>query len=401
MNVAYFVVQQTMYFAIPLLIVAIGAMYSERSGVINIALEGIMVMGAFAGIFFINIFQGNLSGQGLFLLAMLVAGLTGGLFSLLHAFASINMKADQTISGTALNLFAPAFAIFTARMIQGMQQIQFTDTFHINKVPVLGDIPVIGDLFFQNCYISTYIGILIFAVAAFVIKNTRFGLRLRACGEHPGAADSVGVNIFTARMIQGMQQIQFTDTFHINKVPVLGDIPVIGDLFFQNCYISTYIGILIFAVAAFVIKNTRFGLRLRACGEHPGAADSVGVNVYKIRYAGVIISGVLGGIGGLIFVVPTSTNFNASVAGYGFLAIAVLIFGQWRSNKILMAAFFFGIMKTLSSAYSTIPFLKSLPIPNEVYKMIPYIATLIVLAFFSKNSQAPKAEGIPYDKGSR
>ena len=182
MNVAYFVVQQTMYFAIPLLIVAIGAMYSERSGVINIALEGIMVMGAFAGIFFINIFQGTLSGQGLFLLAMLVAGLTGGLFSLLHAFASINMKADQTISGTALNLFAPAFAIFTARMIQGMQQIQFTDTFHINKVPVLGDIPVIGDLFFQNCYISTYIGILIFAVAAFVIKNTRFGLRLRVCG---------------------------------------------------------------------------------------------------------------------------------------------------------------------------------------------------------------------------
>lgn len=172
-------------------------------------------------------------------------------------------------------------------------------------------------------------------------------------------------------------------------------------MFFQNCYISTYIGILIFAVAAFVIKNTRFGLRLRACGEHPGAADSVGVNVYKIRYAGVIISGVLGGIGGLIFVVPTSTNFNASVAGYGFLAIAVLIFGQWRSNKILMAAFFFGIMKTLSSAYSTIPFLKTLPIPNEVYKMIPYIATLVVLAFFSKNSQAPKAEGIPYDKGSR
>ena len=159
-----------------------------------------------------------------------------------------------------------------------------------------------------------------------------------------------------------------------------------------------------------MIKNTRFGLRLRACGEHPGAADSVGVNVYKIRYAGVIISGVLGGIGGLIFVVPTSTNFNASVAGYGFLAIAVLIFGQWRSNKILMAGFFFGIMKKLSSARMIkekppeklpIPFLKSLPIPNEVYKMIPYIATLVVLAFFSKNSQAPKAEGIPYDKGSR
>ena len=195
MSVVYFVIQQTMYFAIPLLIVAIGAMYSERSGVINIAMEGIMVMGAFVGIFFINIFQDRMSGQKLLLLAILIVAVAGGLFSLLHAFASINMKADQTISGTALNLFAPAFAIFTARMIQGVQQIQFTDTFHIDKVPVLGDIPVIGDMFFQNCYITTYIGIGIFLVAAYVIKNTRFGLRLRACGEHPGAADSVGVNV--------------------------------------------------------------------------------------------------------------------------------------------------------------------------------------------------------------
>lgn len=317
MNIIYFIMQQTMYFAIPLLIVAIGGMYAERSGIINIALEGIMVMGAFAGILFINLYQDVMSGQGLLLLAVLIAGITGGAFSLLHAFASINMKADQTISGTALNLFAPAFAIFVARMIQGIQQIQFTDT------------------------------------------------------------------------------------FQFNKVPLLGDIPIIGPLFFQKSYITTYLGLFIFAVAAFVIKRTKFGLRLRACGEHPGAADSVGVNVYRIRYAGVAISGILAGIGGLVFVVPTSTNFNASVAGYGFLSIAVLIFGQWRSNKIFMAAFFFGIMKTLASAYSAIPVLKSLPLPNEVYKMIPYIATLIVLAFASKNSQAPRAEGIPYDKGSR
>lgn len=317
MSILYFIVQQTMYFAIPLLIVAIGAMYSERSGVINIALEGIMVMGAFVGISFINIFQNRISGQLLLILAILIAGAVGGIFSLLHAFASINMKADQTISGTALNMFAPAFAIYVARMIQGTQQIPFVDTFFIAKVPVLGSIPVIGPMFFQNCYITTFIGI--------------------------------------------------------------------G----------------IFLMAAYIIKRTRFGLRLRACGEHPGAADSVGVNVAQIRYAGVIISGVLGGIGGLVFVVPTSTNFNATVAGYGFLAIAVLIFGQWRSNKILMAAFFFGIMKTLASAYSAIPVLKSLPIPNEIYKTIPYIATLIVLAFSSKNSQAPRAEGIPYDKGSR
>lgn len=317
MNIIYFITQQTMFFAIPLLIVAIGAMYSERSGVVNIALEGIMVFGAFTGILFINMMGASMSGQLLLVLALLISGITGALFSLLHAFAAINMKADQTISGTALNMFAPAFAIFVARMIQGIQQIQFIDSFHIDKVAFLGDIPVIGPLIFTNTYITTYLG---FAI---------------------------------------------------------------------------------YVLAAFVIQKTRFGLRLRACGEHPQAADSVGVNVAKIRYMGVIISGFLASIGGLVFVIPTSTNFNASVAGYGFLALAVLIFGQWRSNKIFMAAFFFGIMKTIASAYSAIPLLKTLPIPNEVYKMIPYIATLIVLAFLSKDSQAPRAEGIPYDKGSR
>jgi len=317
MDTVYFIAQQTMYFAIPLLIVALGGMFSERSGIINIALEGIMVMGAFISISFINIFQDSMSGQQLLILAVLVAGLAGCVFSLLHAFASIKLKADQTISGTALNLFAPAFAIFVARMVQGVQQIQFKDTFHISKVPFLGDIPLIGPILFQNSYITTYIGIGI-AIMSWVIIN-----------------------------------------------------------------------------------HTRFGLRLRACGEHPQAADSVGINVYKIRYAGVMISGVLAGIGGLVFVVPTSTNFNASVAGYGFLALAVLIFGQWRTKRIFIAAFFFGIMKTFAAAYSGIPFLKDIPISNEVYKMIPYIATLVVLTFSSKNSQAPKAEGIPYDKGSR
>ncbi len=317
MNILYFIGQQTMYFAIPLLIVAIGGMFSERSGVINIALEGIMVIGAFSGILFINFTQHLLSGQLLLVLAVVIAGLAGGLFSLLHAVASVNMKADQTISGTALNMFAPAFAIFLARMLQGVQQIQFTDTFRIESVPVLGNIPVIGDMLFKNAYLTTYIGI--------------------------------GIYI----------------------------------------------------VAAIVINRTKFGLRLRSCGEHPGAADAVGINVYHIRYAGVVISGVLAGIGGLVFVVPTSTNFNATVSGYGFLALAVLIFGQWRCNKILRAAFFFGIMKTLASGYSVIPFLAKLPIPNQIYKMIPYVATLIVLMFSSKNSQAPIAEGIPYDKGSR
>ncbi|MFR2649701.1 MAG: ABC transporter permease, partial [Blautia coccoides] len=199
MNIIYFLIQQTMFFSIPLLIVALGGMFSERSGVINIALEGIMVMGAFISIGFINVFQDRLSGQGLFLLAFLVAAAAGAVFSLLHAFASVNLKADQTISGTALNMFAPAFALFMARMVQGKSQVPFTDTFHIEKVPVLGDIPVIGPMFFRNCYLSTYIGILIFIVASVLISRTRFGLRLRACGEHPQAADSVGINVYKIR----------------------------------------------------------------------------------------------------------------------------------------------------------------------------------------------------------
>lgn len=317
MNVFYFLVQQTMFFSIPLLIVALGGMFSERSGIVNIALEGIMIMGAFASISFLALFGDTIRGQWLLVLAILVAGLVGIIFSLLHAYASVNMKADQVISGTALNMFAPAFAIFVARMVQGVQQVQFEDQFHISKVPFLGDIPVIGPMFFRNAYITTYIG---FAILI---------------------------------------------------------------------------------ISSIVLYKTRFGLRLRACGEHPHAADSVGINVYRMRYAGVMLSGLLGGIGGLVFVVPTSTNFNATVAGYGFLALAVLIFGQWKPWRIFFSALFFGVMKTLAAAYSGVPVIRDLPIPNEIYKMIPYIATLIVLAFSSKQSQAPKASGKQYDKGGR
>ncbi len=317
MDILYFVIQQMMYFSIPLLIVALGGLFSERSGVINIALEGTMVIGAFCGTFFINQMQGVLPGQPVLILAMLISMAAGIVVSLVHAYAAINMKADQTISGTAINIFAPAFVIFVARAIQGVQQVQFINQFRIESVPVLGSIPVIGPMLFQNTYITTYIG-----VATLVISWL-------------------------------------------------------------------------------VLYKTRFGLRLRACGEHPQAADSVGINVYKMRYAGVLISGALAGLGGLVFIIPISTNFNATVSGYGFLALAVLIFGQWKPWKIAGAALFFGLMKTISAVYSSIPFLVGLGISSNIYKMIPYIATLILLAFTGKNSQAPKAEGIPYDKGSR
>ncbi len=321
MSVIYFVFQQTMFFAIPLLIVALGGMFSERSGIINIALEGIMTMGAFVSILFLNLTGSSPffinHGQIHLLLAVFISMLVGGLFSLFHAYASINMKADQTISGTALNMFAPAFAIFIARIVQGVQQVQFSNN------------------------------------------------------------------------------------FHIDSVPILGKIPFLGPLLFQNTYITTYLGFLILIVSVIIIYKSRFGLRLRACGEHPHAADAAGINVSRMQYSGVVISGMLAGLGGLIYVIPTSTNFNATVSGYGFLALAVLIFGQWKPVRIMFAALFFGLTKAIAAAYSGIPALSELGVPSYLYKMIPYLATLIVLIFASKKSQAPRAEGIPFDKGAR
>lgn len=321
-----FLLQQTLFFSVPLLMVALGGMFSERSGVINIALEGKMLIGAFAGVLFIYFAQDAdnggaspfLTGQPLLLIALLIAAAAGVLLSLPHAYASIHMKANQVISGTAINMFAPAFAIFTARIIRNVQQVPF-----------------------------------------------------------------------------------LSNQFFIEKVPVLGDIPVIGEILFQKTYITTYIGVIILIVSWIVLYKTPFGLRLRACGEHPQAADSVGVNVYKMRYIGVMISGALAGVGGLTFVVSTSTTFNATVVGYGFLALAVLIFGQWKPGRICLAALFFGFMKTISVAYTSVPFLNALPIPGNVYKMIPFLTTLIVLAFTSRRSAAPKASGVPYDKGGR
>ena len=192
MSTVYFLVQQMMFFSIPLLIVALGGMFSERSGVVNIALEGIMVMGAFCSILFINKMQSIMSGNLLLILAILVAAVSGLVFALLHAYAAINMRADQTISGTALNMIAPAIAIYLARTIQanGVQQIPFTNTFLIKSVPLLGDIPVLGELFFKNTYITTYIGIGILLLSVVVLYKTKFGLRLRACGEHPQAAST-------------------------------------------------------------------------------------------------------------------------------------------------------------------------------------------------------------------
>lgn len=321
MDILIYIIQNALPVMIPLLLVALGGMFSERSGVINIALEGIMLMGAFIGTLIVYFVQGaGMDPQVVLFIGMFAAAVAGIVYSLLLGVAAIHLKADQTISGTALNMFAPALMLLVCKM-------------------------------------------------AFM-------------------SDGVTTNV----------------AFYIQKIPVLGDIPFIGELFFQKTYLTVIIGLIILVVVTIMFYKTKFGLRLRACGEHPQAADSVGINVYKMRYAGVILSGILGGIGGFFYAVSVmdgNSNGHTGVAGFGFLALAVMIFGQWKPITIFFAALFFAFLRTVAYSVPLIPFLAALGIDNAVYKMLPYIATMIILAFTSKKSRAPKAEGIPYDKGQR
>lgn len=317
LDVFYFLCQQVVIFFVPLLIVGIGDLFSERTGVLNMALEGMMIIGAFAGIVFIRFFQDQMSTGLCLLCAILISMAAGTLISALHAFASIHLKAEQTISATAMNTFAVAFGLF-------------------------------------------------------------FG-----------------------RILTGSEKVVFKNTFRIDKVPVLGDIPVLGPILFQKAYITTYIGIAILAFSSFFLYRTRLGLQMRSCGENPQAADSVGISVYKMRYLGVLISGALSGLGGLAFILPTTTTFTSNVSGYGFLAMSVVVFGRWKPSGICLGALFFGITKTLGATYSVIPFLYDLGIPEAFYKMLPYVATLLVLAISSSNSDKPAVAGVPYDKSKR
>ena len=334
-----FLIQQTLIYAVPLMIVALAGVFSERSGIINLALEGIMIFGAFMGVLFVNLAQtagwfveakaaGNwLALQGFEILAMLVAAAMGALFSLLLSFASINLRADQTIGGTALNLMAPALVLFFIRMIANQNTLQMAT----------------GD-----------------SASWFMIKKSTLGFEKNA------------------------------------------DLGFLGNTLLNKVYLATYLCILIFIVLSIILYKTRFGLRLRSCGENPQAADSLGINVYKMRYAGVSISGALAGMGGFVYSLTTANcTSNGDVAGFGFLALAVMIFGQWKPTRIAGAALLFGLFRALSNVYTGIGFLAALHIPSTVYNMLPYIISLIVLAFTSKTSKAPKAEGIPYDKGMR
>ncbi len=321
MDVVYYLVQNMLPVAMPLLLVALGGMFSERSGVINIALEGIMLFGAFFGaLFVLSVQNSSIPPQWILLMGMTVAAISGLVYSLLLSFAAVNMKANQVITGTSLNMLIPALVLLFSKM-----------SFN---------------------------------------------------------SDGITTNV----------------NFYIREIPILGNIPIVGQLFFQRTYLTVMIGFIFLILSVFLLYKTRFGLRLRACGEHPHAADSVGINVYKMRYAGVSISGILAGMGGFFYSVGiTDGNISGhtGVAGFGFLALAVMIFGQWQPLRIMLAALFFAFLRTLAYSVSLIPFLYRLGIDQNYYKMLPYVATMVVLALTSKKSRAPKAEGIPYDKSTR
>ena len=308
--------QYTLIFASVLILVALGGCFSEHSGVINLGLEGIMIMGALGGALTMRSMADNPSRLLVILAVILVSALVGMLYSCLLAVACINFKADQTLVGTALNLLGTAGATVIVKPI-----------------------------------------------------NT---------AANPDDVSSI------------IQYVSAKKAFTVT----------IGSFEFSWFMLVTAI----LLVASYILLyKTRFGLRLMACGEHPQAADSVGINVYKMRWAGVLISGFLGGLGGIVFITAgvSEWRFEYGVAGFGFLSLAVMIFGQWKPQRIALAALLFGFFRALGNVYTGFAFLKALNVPSSVYNMLPYIISLIVLAFTSKSSRAPKAEGIPYDKGQR
>ena len=309
-------IQYTLIFASVLMLVALGGCFSEHSGVINIGLEGIMVIGALGGALMMRYLPDGTAAPVMIVMVCLAAVLAGALYSLLLAVAAVNFNADQTIIGTAMNMLGTAMATVIVKAIN---------------------------------------------VAA-----------------NPDDVSST------------IQYVEQKKAFYFN----------VGSMELSWFMV---IAVVLLVMSHVILYKTRFGLRLCACGEHPQAADSVGINVYKMRYAGVIISGILGGLGGIVYITSgvSEWKFENGVAGFGFLALAVMIFGQWKPMNIALAALLFGLMRALSNVYVAFDFLAGLNIPGTVYNMLPYIISLVVLIFTSKKSRAPKAEGIPYDKGSR
>ncbi|MER2089063.1 MAG: ABC transporter permease [Sporosarcina sp.] len=316
LEILYFIVPITISYAAPLIFTAIGGVFSERSGVVNIGLEGLMVMGAFIGILF-NLFYADTFGAWTPWLALLVAMIVSAIFSIMHAVASITFRADQVVSGVAINMLGIAIALFSVKLIYGKGQTDFIQ----HSIP-------------------------------------RF------------------------------------------NVPILHEIPFIGPLFFTGIYGSSILAIGLAFLAWFIIYKTPFGLRLRSVGEHPMAADTMGINVTKIRYIAVIISGGLAGIGGAIYSQTMTNDFShATINGQGFMALAAMIFGKWHPIGAMGAALFFGFAQALAISSSSISFMEN--VPSVYLYILPYALTILALAGFIGRANAPKASGQPYIKGNR
>ncbi len=309
------VMSQTLTYSLPIVIAGLGGLFSERSGVTNIALEGLMMIGAFVAAS-ITVVLEPLTAFAPWL-AIFVGALIGAAVATIHAFISVSMKGDQIISATALNFFALGSTIYFCEIFFGQQRTQ-----------------------------------------------------------------------------------AFQRGFSKVSVPLLQDIPIVGDMFFTNIYAPVYLGIVCIVVAWFVISKTTFGLRLRATGEHPQAVDSAGIHVSYMRYAGVIISGLCAGLAGGIMVLTQDTQYSvSSVHGTGFIALAALIFGQWKPLGVMAASLFFGFSQILVIYSNDIAFLAFLPL--EAFKALPYVLTVLALVGFSRKTVVPKALGIPYEKGAR
>ena len=315
------ILQKTMIYATPLLIVALAGCFSERSGIINLALEGEMIFGAFIGALCVNAWQvaGTFvnNQQLMFVLALLVSGVAAALFSLLLSFAAIKLKVDQTIAGTALNMLAPAIFLTVCLVFFNQEKLV------MNPMP------------------------------NYVILHK-------------------------------------------------GDMNPLYEIFCNKAYISTYIIFGLFVVLSIWLYKSKTGTHLRACGEHPQAADSVGINVYKMRFLGTTISGFLAGIGGYAYIATVSAGTaEASVGGMGFLALAIMIFGNWNPVGIFFGSLLFGFLKCIGPLAGQISFLNSLGLDIYFYNIIPFVIVIIVLIISRNKSGCPKAEGIPYDKGQR
>ena len=314
-----FLIQKTLVYMIPLLVVALAGMFAERSGILNLALEGEMVFGAFTGALTVYLFQTRdlLADhpQLLFLTAMGIAAACGALFSLLLSFAAIRLRADQTIAGTALNLLAPAL---------------------VNTVALA---------FFRQ---------------------------------------------------EKLVMPKPTKVVFVNE-----EASPLARIFTDKAYLSTYVMLAVFLLLSVWLYGTKTGMRLRACGEHPQAADSVGINVARMRYLGTSISGALAGCGGYIYIATTAGGTaESTVSGMGFLALAILIFGNWKPLGILLGSLLFGFLRCIGAVSSSIGFFRDLGLPMYFYNILPYLAVLLVLALTARKSGCPKAEGIPYDKGA-